>query len=289
MRDAVSALLQRSCDLHQFSREIGEKLWTAGSEVDIVLDANPAPARTVNARLDGYDGTRPQDCLDGFRETRRFVDFQPEAVTETVTERLAVAALLYVAPSQSVGFLPLHPRAYRLGGDGIGVTHYVVNIALFRGRAAHHHRAGDIRAIAFVLGTKIEEQQISRLDLARRRPRVGQLRPGPRCDYGGERKILAAFITQCVLEDSGDAQLCHARPDHLQCLRQRSRSYPAGVADERHFIGILGLAERFDQVHLRTPLPAATIRQQSLEIAVQQVSRFESDNVDSAQTRCQIP
>src|SRR3954468_20552497 len=109
MRDAGTAFW-RSYNLHQLSSEIGEDLRTVGSEVDIVFDANSAPARPVNAGLDRHDRARAEYGLDSFSESWRFVDFEPETVTETVAERLAEAALFDIAASQAVSFLPLHAR-----------------------------------------------------------------------------------------------------------------------------------------------------------------------------------
>src|SRR5882762_6655780 len=45
-----------SCDFQKFSGEISQNLGAAGGEMDIVLDANSSPTRTVNPRLDRHHG-----------------------------------------------------------------------------------------------------------------------------------------------------------------------------------------------------------------------------------------
>src|SRR6266550_3193327 len=130
-----------SCNLQQLSREIGEYVGTAGCEVNIILDTNSAPARTVDAGLDRHHCALSEQGFDGFRQPWRFVYLESEAVTEAVPERVAIATVLNVASSQTVGFLPLHARAHRVRGDLVGVTHDLVNLALLRRRPAHYHCA----------------------------------------------------------------------------------------------------------------------------------------------------
>src|SRR4051812_16385114 len=97
-----------SCNLQKFTGEIGQNLGAAGGEVHIVLDADAAPAGTIDARLDGHDCALPQRRFDGLCQPRRFVHLEAEAVAEAVAESIAVAAVFYVAASKAVGFLPLH-------------------------------------------------------------------------------------------------------------------------------------------------------------------------------------
>src|SRR6266699_685869 len=85
-----------SCNLQQLSREISENLGAARGKMDIVLDADSSPTRTVDARLDRHHGALSQQGLDGFRQPWRFVHFQPEPVTEAVSEGVAVTTVLNV-------------------------------------------------------------------------------------------------------------------------------------------------------------------------------------------------
>src|SRR3954468_24373876 len=101
-----------SCNLQKFAGEVGQNLGAAGGEVHIVLDANAAPAGTINARLDRHDCALPERRFDGLCQPRRFVDLEAEAVTEAVAERVAIAAVFDVAASEAVRLLPLHPRPH---------------------------------------------------------------------------------------------------------------------------------------------------------------------------------
>src|SRR6476646_3569909 len=122
----------------------------------IVLDADAAPAGTVDARLDRNYRAFTERCFDGFRQTRRFVDLEAQSVAEAVPERVAVTAVLDVAASKSIGFLPLHARSHRLRRDGVGVTDDVIDLPLLGGRASDHHRPSDVGAVAFVLRSDIQ-------------------------------------------------------------------------------------------------------------------------------------
>src|SRR3954463_2163660 len=97
-----------SCNLQKFAGEISEYLGAAGGKVHIVLDADAAPAGTINARLDRHDRALPERRFDGLCQPGRFVHFEAEAVTEAVAECVAVAAVFDVAASEAVGLLALH-------------------------------------------------------------------------------------------------------------------------------------------------------------------------------------
>src|SRR3954470_18398377 len=97
-----------SCNLQKFAGEIGQYFGTAGGEVDIVFDADAAPAWPVDTRLDRDDRTLSERRLDRLGEPRGFVDLESESMAEAVAECVAVAAVLYVASGETVGLLPFH-------------------------------------------------------------------------------------------------------------------------------------------------------------------------------------
>src|ERR1700704_2310057 len=103
-----SALDGGSCYFEELSGEISEYLRAARGEVNIVLEANSSPTRTVDSRLDRHHRALSQQGLDGFRQPWRFVHFQPQPVTEAMPEGVAVTTVLNVATSQTVGILPFH-------------------------------------------------------------------------------------------------------------------------------------------------------------------------------------
>src|SRR4029078_9299838 len=59
--------------------------------------------------------------------------------------------------------------------------------------------------------------------------------------------------------------------------------------DQRDLFVVLPLAEHFDEVHGRSPLPSRAGVEQSLKVAVQQVPRLESGNFDIGELRELLP
>src|SRR3954452_10327968 len=201
-----------SCNLQKLAGEISEYLGTAGGQVHVVLDAHAAPTGTIDPWLDRHYRALAKRSFDGLRQARRLVHLQPETMAEAVAERVAITLVLDVAASESIGLLTLHSRAHGLGGYGVGVAHDIVDRALIGGCRSNDDCPRDVRAIALVLGAKVEEQQIATLDYTRRRACMRQRGARSRGDDRGERKILTAFVAECVLENPSHAQLRHAGP-----------------------------------------------------------------------------
>src|SRR6266550_7582811 len=158
--------LWRSRDFEELSGEISQYLRAARGKMDIVLDADSSPTRTVDARLDRHHGALSQQGFDGFRQPRRFVHFQPQPVTEAVSEGVAVPTVLNVATSQTVGILPFHSRSHGFRGDSIGVSYDLVDLALLTRGGTDHKRPRDVGAVALVLRAEIQQQKIAPLDHA---------------------------------------------------------------------------------------------------------------------------
>src|SRR3954462_745197 len=136
-----------SGNFEQLSREISQNLWPARSEMDVVLYTDSSPPRTVNSWLYGHYGALPKEGLDGLCQTGGLVDLEPQSMPQAVPEGVAVAMVLNVAASQTIGILALHASADRLGGHRIGVLDDVVDGSLLARRAANHHRSRDIGAV----------------------------------------------------------------------------------------------------------------------------------------------
>src|SRR3954465_14519341 len=150
-----------SGNFEQLSCEISQNLWPARSEMDVVLYTDSSPPRTVNSWLNGHYGALPKEGLDGLGQTGGLVDLEPQTMPKAVAECVAVAMVLNVAASQTIGILPLHPRAHGFRGYRIGVLNDAVERALLVGRFPNDYRSRHVRAITFVLRAKIDEQQIT--------------------------------------------------------------------------------------------------------------------------------
>jgi hypothetical protein len=112
-----------SGNFEQLSREISQYLWPARSEMDVVLYTDSSPPRTVNSWLDRHDRALPKERFDRLGEAGRLVDLEAQPVTEAVAECFAVAMVLNVAASQTIGILALHTGTHRSGRHRIGVLH----------------------------------------------------------------------------------------------------------------------------------------------------------------------
>src|SRR5687767_8208661 len=130
----------------------------------IILDAYSAPSRSIDSRLNRHHGALRQRAVGRPGKPRCFVHLEPEAVTEAVTEKVAVTAPLNVAAGDSVGLSPRHPRPHSGDGSFVGDANDLVEGPLFVGRLPDDHRARHIGAIPARLGTKVQEEKVTAVD-----------------------------------------------------------------------------------------------------------------------------
>src|SRR3982074_3111565 len=138
---------RRSGNFEQLSSEIREYLGSARREMNVVLYSDSSPTRTVNSRLYRHNRTFAERCLDGLRQTGGFVHLETEPVTEAVPKRVAVATVLNVGASETIGILSLHARAHGFGSHGVRVPDDFVNGALLVRRLPHHDCARDVGTV----------------------------------------------------------------------------------------------------------------------------------------------
>src|ERR1700682_6848626 len=131
--------------------------------MNVVLDSNPSPTRTVNSRLYRHNRSFAEQRLDGLRQTRGFVHLESQPVTEAVPKRVAIATVLNVATSETVGILSPHACTYGFRGCSVVVPHDIVDGALLVRCLADHDCAGDVGTVTVVLRAEIEEQEVSAL------------------------------------------------------------------------------------------------------------------------------
>src|ERR1700674_2048828 len=155
---------RRSGNFEQLSSEIREYLGPARGEMNVVLDSNSSPTRPVNSRLDRHNRTLAEGRLDGLRQTRSFVHLKSQPVTETVSKCVAVATVLNVATSETIGILAFHARTHGFGCQGVGVLDDRVDGALLLRCFADHDSARDVGAVPFVLRAEIQQQEVAALD-----------------------------------------------------------------------------------------------------------------------------
>ena len=101
---------------------------------------------------------------------------ESDAMTEAMAEQLAEPAPLNVVPRDRIGIPPGHARADRRARPLVRDPHHIVNLPLLRRRMPHDEGPGYIGAVAADDGPEVHEQEVARLDDARRRSRVWKRR-----------------------------------------------------------------------------------------------------------------
>src|SRR5205814_6989835 len=132
----------------------------------------------------------------------------------------------------------------------------------------------------FHFGAEVQQQQIAVAYLRRRGTGVRQRRPRATRDDRRKGESLAPFVAECSLEEAGHLQLGHAGADLGKRSLERPRRYSRRALDELDLVRVLSLAQGLDEVERRPPLPPRASLHQSLEITVQEMSRFETDDLD---------
>src|SRR5579875_1517027 len=81
--------------LHCFpvTRQAGQSLCAVGRNQYVVFDPHTSPARQIDARLQGENHAWLNRRVTLGPQPRRFVDLQPEAMTESMAEIFAIASL----------------------------------------------------------------------------------------------------------------------------------------------------------------------------------------------------
>src|SRR4029078_3754138 len=119
--------------------------------MDVVLYTDASPPRPVNPRLDRHHSTRNKLPFVCSGKSRRFMDFQAQAMSEAVPKSVAVALSVNVAPSERVGSHSGHSCSDRMCGNMVGVAYDFIDIALLRCRDSDDERTRNIAAITAVL------------------------------------------------------------------------------------------------------------------------------------------
>src|SRR3954468_22720542 len=90
LRSLVVATAMVLLDLDQVAGGTGERVSAARADEHGVLDADPAPTRQVDARLDGHGHAFDESSRGRARhDERRLVDLEPDTVTQPVREVVA--------------------------------------------------------------------------------------------------------------------------------------------------------------------------------------------------------
>ena len=214
---------------------------------------------------------------------------ETDAMSEPVAEQLAKTAPFDVATGDRIRVTPGHAGANVLRGLLIRLANDVVYLALLVCRSANHDGPRDVGAVPLDFRAEVDEQDVAVTDLCHRGSRVRKRRPRSGRHDGRERKAFAAFVAQRALEHARDLQLGHADAHFRQRSLERANRHPRGTLDQQHLVRVLSLTQDFDEIERRAPLPARTGFHQSLEVAMQQVSRLETNHLSGRHLRQLLP
>src|SRR5215217_3829481 len=122
----VSAMASSLGNGHELLRGRGEDLRPVVADDDQVLDADPANARQVDARLDGHDVAGFERVLGLLGQPWRLVHEHPQSVAEAVAELLAVARFLHHVAGRRVRLTAGRSGAHRIQARLLGALGRVV-------------------------------------------------------------------------------------------------------------------------------------------------------------------
>src|SRR6059058_3218197 len=110
-----------------------------------------------------------------------------------------------------------------------------------------------------------------------------------RCDDRRKWKTLAPLVSQRLLQRARHFELGHTSTNLRQRVLERACGDSVRAFDQCYLLIVLPLAQRLYDVYGWAPLPARAGIEQSLKVAVQQMTRFESRDCDVAQVRQLLP
>ena len=186
---------------------------------------------------------------------------------------------------------------YILGGSKIwvvltqivGFSHDVIDLSLIIARPTDYHRSRYVRAIALHLRAEVQQQKIPVANFGRRRTGVGKCRTRTGRNDGGKWEAFATLVAKRALEDPGDLQLRHADTNFSQRALERADGHRRRALDEPDLVRVFALAQRFDEVERRPPLPARARFHQPLKVSMQKMSRLEPYDLNARGLRQLLP
>ena len=126
---------------------------------DIILYADTEFAGDVNARLDGNDLARLEFVFRFSAQDRQLVNFQADAVAQTVAEHREAGLLNYISCS-GVNILGLYTFGDKVDGRFLGKRDGVVCLLKFAFDLTHPKAAGLVAVIALILCPEVDENRL---------------------------------------------------------------------------------------------------------------------------------
>src|SRR5439155_6178161 len=133
---------------HQVLGGSGEDPASLGSDLDHVLDANPAQPLEVDPRLDRDHRPFGQRTVATRPKPRRLVDLQADAVARSMSIPVAVAGFLDGITGGGIDLLAGHPRLDRIDPRLLRPAHHAVDLPEPAVGLAEGHGPGHVRVLA---------------------------------------------------------------------------------------------------------------------------------------------
>ena len=107
----------------------------------------------------------------------------------------------------------------------------------------------------------------------------------------GNGKAFAPFVAQCFLEHARPLRVrsCRRAPEAIARSQAPGVAMPFAASINASSPASFSLTKRLDEIDGRTPLPARARLEQTLKIAVQQVSGLEADHLGIRQRAKLLP
>ena len=282
---------RRLVDDQQVPRKVREHVRPLRPQVDIVLDAHATPPRTVDPWLDRHHRS--------FAPTRRppsATAAAPRAPRDPGRGRGCARTLPRIRGAQCS-----HERPRRHPGPACRRALATPrprwpHVQRRRPRAARRSRPPmtTVRVTsAQYPPTTAPKSSRRKSPLATSRREVaacGSADRGPDATIDANGNPSAAFVSQRLLEEPGDLQLGHARPNlRKACACERPRRHSCRPRDAGQLVGILSSRAALDEIERRPPLPARARLEQPLKIAMHQMRRLEARHFHVAEGRQLLP
>ncbi|CDN46126.1 hypothetical protein BN871_KT_00020 [Paenibacillus sp. P22] len=211
------------------------------SDVDVILDADSADLRNVNAWLDGEEQARLHERLVLSMHGRLLMHVDPHAMAGAMRKVEAVSV-----PFDHAARSPVHlcERPSRLhGGQGaaVGLEHRIVDAMLRVRTFSDQERAGNIGAVSILVDAHVDQKQVVLLQLVTAGPAMRQSGSDASENARLERRLVAPENAQPVLDLGIELQLGHSGSGFGYRLRKHLLREGDGFLDE------LDLSFRLDE------------------------------------------
>ena len=185
-------------------RRVRKALGSVGTEIDVVFQPDPAPARKIDPRLDRDHGVRGERLVGsgapGVPRGPRDPGRGPASVRRPRRSPARRSPRGPGRPPRAPAGRHACPDGSRLRGP-----HRLVHQPLpLVGPGPDHDRPGQVGTVSAHLGTEVKQQPVPRADDPVAGPGVGQRRPGPRRDDGRKRVPLASPPPERRLQPRGN-------------------------------------------------------------------------------------